>query len=174
MNKALEDFDKNLKRQVNEEHPILTKNAAARAYLYNQAGVLRMDESDFTENELKSLYDAKERAKRHFTQRLSDSAMNVTPDDYKPTTALTSGLVKPFYNAVVDPMRMTMGSFWVAPDGQVVHQLNGQFYKGDVYDFNPKVQTDTSYSKVYKNLQGNTGRNINQPMIIDLQLKGNQ
>ena len=149
-------------------------NPASRAYLYNAAGVNEMNNSDFFPWEIES-------AKRALANRLSekggrfDKPIDVKPHNYEGHVADTSGnnYIKNFF---INPMRMTTGHMWVAPEGKLLHPINNNFYEGDPYDFSPIVQNNPDFTDLYQRLQsfGTNIRNNNTPMILNLNLKDKQ
>lgn len=161
-----------LDNKLRELGKIVIPNSAARAYIYNLAGVDRMTNADFREDEIQQAREAWHNAQ----VGRQTKPIAVLPHNYKGDVADTSGWFNPLKNAIINPMRMTVGSMWVAPNGKVLHSLNDNFYSGDVYDFNKKVQDNKDYSKYYQELQkaGTNLRTGKQPMIIDLNLKDNK
>ena len=170
----IRDFSDNLRKYSVLSNPIanaVSINPAARAYMYNAAGVERMTNKDFYPWEINA-------AKQALNNRLGerggrfDSPIDVHPNNYEGNVANTtgSGYIKNFF---LNPMRMTTGSMWVAPNGQLLHQLNNNFYYGDPCDFAPQVQSGNNYRPEYKLLQkfGTSIRSNKEPMIIDINLK---
>ena len=99
----------------------------------------------------------------------------ILPTDYRGNVGDTTGKLNPIKNLITQPMRMTIGSAWVAPSGDLVTIKNGEAYKGDVYDFHPNVQGNNDYAKYYQYLQNfaTKVRGDRDPMTINLNLKGN-
>lgn len=170
----IRDFSDRLKKNVVLSNPvtgILAFNPAARAYMYNAAGVERMTNKDFLPWEIAS-------AKQALANRLSerggrfDAPVDIQAHNYGANVANTGGFgyAKDY---LLNPMRMTTGNMWVAPNGQVLHPKDNNFYFGDLYDFNPKVQTDNNYRPEYQLLQkfGTIVRGDKEPMMIDINLK---
>jgi hypothetical protein len=170
----IRDFSDRLKKNVILSNPVtgmLSLNPAARAYMYNAAGVERMTNKDFLPWEIAS-------AKQALANRLGerggrfDAPVDVMPHNYGANVADTAGTgyIKNFF---LNPMRMTTGSMWVAPNGQVLHPRDNNFYTGDPYDFAPQVQADNNYRPEYQLLQkfGTIIRGDREPMMIDINLK---
>lgn len=150
---------------------VLFPNPAVRAYAYNAMGVPKMTNQDFTQAELKQAQDAYHNAQ----QGRQKDTIAVYPRNYQGNNIVTTSgfILKPIYNTVVNPMRMTTGSMWVTPEGEVVHKINGEFQKGDIYDFSERVQDSKKHSGAYKKLEdfGNKVRGDKPPMTIELNLK---
>ena len=151
--------------------PYLIPNAAARAYIYNAAGVDKMTNRDFRPDEIEQMREAW----RNSQQGRQNKPIAVTPDNYSGyDVATTAGsIMKPIYNTIAAPMRMTVGSTYVSPEGDLLHIKDGNYYYGDVYDFSPNVQGNKAYSKGYQVLQdvGTKVRGNKAPMSIELNLK---
>jgi hypothetical protein len=157
--------------EVRNAMPYLIPNAAARAYIYNAAGVDKMTNRDFRPDEIAQMNEAW----RNSQQGRQNAPIAVTPDNYSGyNVATTAGsIAKPIYNMVVNPMRMTVGSAYVSPEGNLLHVKDGNYYYGDVYDFSPRVQGNKEYAKTYQTLQniGTKVRGNKAPMMIELNLK---
>ena len=168
-------FNNNLKNKLRDLGPYAIPNAAARAYVYNALGVPQMTNRDFRPDEIAQAKEAWRNAQAEQGGR-QVKPIAVTPDNYKGKVAETTGIVKPLKNAIQNPMRMTLGSMYVSPEGRVLNTKGGNYYYGDVYDFSPNVQTDPDFAKYYQALQdfGTRVRNNVPPMLIDLNLKDNQ
>lgn len=151
--------------------PYLIPNAAARAYIYNAAGVDKMTNQDFRPDEIGQMREAW----RNAQQGRQNKPIAVTPDNYSGyNVATTAGsIAKPIYNTIVAPMRMTVGSTYVSPEGDLLHVKDGNYYYGDIYDFSPNVQGNKAYSQTYQTLQniGTKVRGNKAPMAIELNLK---
>lgn len=170
MSEASKILDDNLRKLSAYAIP----NAAVRAFMYNAAGIDQMDNRSFRPDEINQLKEAQANAigsrglsQNRFTQ--------VYPSDYNGKVADTVGLKNPVRNLLVNPMRMTVGSAWISPKGDLVNIKNGEAYKGDVYDFNPKVQNNPEYAKYYQYLQdfSTKVRGDKPPMTINLNVRGN-
>lgn len=170
----IRDFSDNLRKYRILSHPLtgaLAVNPAARAYMYNAAGVEKMTNKDFYPWEIA---DAKQALVNRLGERGGrfDTPIDVQPHNYEGDVNSTSGFgyIKNYF---LNPMRMTTGSMWVAPNGQLLHQLNNNFYYGDPYDFSPSVQSDKDYRTEYKLLQkfGTAIRGNRNPMMIDINIK---
>ena len=152
---------------------ITAVNPAARAYIANLLGVSRMDNDAFYPNEL----DAAKTAWKN-TGIKPDKVVGVEPMHYEGNAEETIGWWNPVRNAITNPMRMTTGSMYVSPEGDLLHKINNNYYYGDPYDFAKQVQGNSNFSPVYQFMQ-KLGTQANElrggnPMMINLNLGDNK
>lgn len=144
-------------------------NPAARAYTANLLGVSKMDNDGFYKNEIDAVRNAWKN-----TGMKTNEIVDVLPMHYDGDVDYTTGWWNPIKNTVVNPMRMVTGSVHVSPDGDLLHRQNSNYYYGDPYDFNPKVQEYSAFNPVYQLMQklGTNANNLRggKPMMINLNI----